>query len=254
VQFSGMGYGWTNLSKKLTFTMSGAVEYDADFQLAGSTMYIYFRPRKITSSNFVSHVVEQPVASFLNSLSNLGNTFGQQLVSGQLGAGFTVIRDANGSADFSVGVIPVGQRPQHPFDIHGSDRITWENARTEVHQNERDFLGPIEVTDSGRAIWVNAQLDGVQAIDLLLLRKDTGDASLRLYYDYAQSGPLAGAPIAQDVVQAGVPFQHALPVEPGQYYVVFDNTPTAGTVAPPMNLLDDRAAAINYAVQIGDAP
>ena len=42
VQFAGYGYGYTPITKKLTFTMAGAVEYDADFQLAGSTMYIYF--------------------------------------------------------------------------------------------------------------------------------------------------------------------------------------------------------------------
>jgi hypothetical protein len=38
------------------------------------------------------------------------------------------------------------------------------------------------------------------------------------------------------------------------YYVVFDNTPTAGSTSPPMNAFDDRAATIRYAVQLGDAP
>jgi hypothetical protein len=49
-------------------------------------------------------------------------------------------------------------------------------------------------------------------------------------------------------------------VDPGMYYVVFDNTPSAGAVgaqaAPlaPLALLSDSAAVVSYAVQIGDAP
>ena len=263
VQFSGFGYAWTNLSKKLTFTMSGAVEYNADFQMSGSTMYIYFRPRQVTSSNFASKVIEQPVAQFFNSLSNLGNTFGSQLVNGQLQAGFTVIRDSNGSTDFSVGIVDVGKRPQHPYDVHGSGKVTWENARVEVHGNERDFVGPIEVTDSGRAIYVTGQVDGVPAADVLLLRKDVGDASLQLYFNYPQSGPLAGPPLAQALVAQGQPLNQVFKVDPGMYYVVFDNTPSAGAVgaqaapsAPlaPLALLTDSAAVVSYAVQIGDAP
>ncbi len=256
VQFSGYGYAWTNLSKKLTFTMSGAVAYDVDFQMSGSAMYIYFRPRPVTSSNFQTHVIEQPVAQFLNSLSNVGNTFGSQLVNGQLQAGLTVIRESDGSADFTVGILELGKRPTHPYDVHGTSRVTWENARVEVHGNERDFVGPIDVADSGRAIYVTGQVDGVPAIDVLLLRKDVGDASLQLYFNYPQSGPLAGPPLAQVTVAQGQPLSQAFKVDRGQYYVVFDNTPTAGAVAspPPMNLLTDNAAVVSYAVQIGDAP
>jgi hypothetical protein len=253
VQFAGYGYGWTNLSRKLTFTMSGAVDYQADFQLSGSTMYIYFRPRQITASNFQSHVIEQPVASFLNSMSNLGDTFGKQIVASELSQGFTVIRDSNGSADFSVGIVEVGRRPQHPIDVHGNDHVTWENARVEVHQGERDFVGPIEIADSGRALFVTANVSG-PAIDILVLRKEVGDASLRLYFDYPQAGPLSGAPMSSDVIQPSVNYQRAFPVDQGQYYVVFDNSPTAGTVSPPMNVLDDRFATVSYAVQTGDAP
>ena len=256
VQFSGFGYAWTNLSRKVTFTMSGAVDYNADFQMSGSTMYIYFRPRQVTASNFATHVIEQPVASFLNSVSNLSDTFGRQLVNGQLGAGFTVIRESNGSADFAVGFVETGKRPQHPVDVHGSDRVTWENARVEVHGNERDFAGPIEVKGSGRAIYVNGQVDGIPAIDVLLLRKDVGDASLQLFFNYPQSGPLSGPPLAQVMMQQGAGFSHAFPVPEGQYYVVFDNTASAGVAAPaaPLNLMSDSAAVVSYAVQIGDAP
>jgi hypothetical protein len=48
--------------------------------------------------------------------------------------------------------------------------------------------------------------------------------------------------------------QQSIPLPKGVYYVVFDNTPTAGAVSPPNNPLDDRAAVVNYVLQIGDAP
>jgi hypothetical protein len=41
------------------------------------------------------------------------------------------------------------------------------------------------------------------------------------------------------------------------YYVVLDNTPSAGQVqpaAPLFGLVGDTPAAVNYAIQIGDAP
>ena len=101
-----------------------------------------------------------------------------------------------------------------------------------MHQNQRDFVGPIKVEEDGRSLYVTAQLDGAPAIDVLLMRKAEGDASLQLYYEYPQSGPLAAAPIVADVVQQGVEVKRAIPVPPGMYYVVFDNTPTAGTGQP----------------------
>ena len=256
VQFSGFGYAFTNISKKLTFTMAGSVQYNQDFLISEDCLaYAYFRPRNITSSDFRINKVENPVTSFLNALSPIAENFGRQLVAGKLGEGFTVITDMDmKNPDVVLGVVEKGQKPVHPFDIHGTSRITYENLRTEVHQNERDFIGPIEVTESGRALYLTAQMDGVQAIDLFLMRKDDGDASLHLFIDYPMAGPLSAPPIVSDVVTAGQAYTRTLPVPPGMYYVVLDNTPSAGQVAPPNNAFDDRAAVVNYVVQIGDAP
>jgi hypothetical protein len=255
VQFDGFGYAWTNLSKKITFTMSGAVDYDQDFRIDDDcNVYAYFRPRNVSSANFQTHVIEQPVASFLNSLSPLGDNFGRQLVTGKLGEGFTVIHDSNGNDDFGLGMIPQGKKPVHPFDVHGGDHITYENLRTEVHQNEREFVGPIEVADSGRALYLTATVDGVQAVDVMVMTKQDGDASLGLFFNYPLIGPLNASMLASDVVTAGRPYQRTLAVPKGSYYVVIDNSSFAGAVAPIQNPLDDRAAAVSYAVQIGDAP
>ena len=180
VQFDGFGYAFTPLSKKLTFTMSGAVEYDQDFRVGPDCdIFAYFRTKNVKSSNFQTHVVEQPVASFLNSLTTLSSDVGRQLVSGKLGEGFTVIQDRSQNFDFTLGILPDGQKPVHPIDVHGDGRIRYEGARSEVHQDQRDFIGPIEVQDSGRALYVTATLDGLPALDILVMRKEDAEIVAR---------------------------------------------------------------------------
>ncbi len=256
VNVSGYGYAYTNLSKKLTFTMQASALYRYDFLLTEGDrcdVYAYFRTSRVDASNFAVHRIEGQAASLVNQLTAMGDSFGKQLVGKKLSEGFTVVHYSETNVDdFTLGILPLGQKPFHPYQVHGADRITYENERVEVHQNQRDFVGPIKVEGEGRSLYVTAQLDGAPALDVMLMRKPEGDASLKLYYEYPQSGPLAAAPIVADVVQQGVEWKRAIPVPPGMYYVVFDNSPTAGTVNPPVSALDDRAAVVNYLIQIGD--
>jgi hypothetical protein len=255
VQFDGFGYAFTPLSKKLTFTMAGAVEYDQDFRVGPDCdIFAYFRTKNVKSSNFQVHVVEQQVASFLSSLTTLPSDIGKQLVSGKLAMGFTVIQDRSQTFDFTLGILPDGQKPVHPVDVHGDGRIRYESARSEVHQDQRDFIGPIEVQDSGRALYVTATLDGLPALDVLVMRKEDAEVSLGLYFNYPQSGPLNASVLYDDVLVTGRPYAQAFKVPKGAYYVVLDNTPTAGKVAPPpvVSLLDDHFGAVSYAVEVGD--
>jgi hypothetical protein len=255
VQFDGFGYAFTPLSKKLTFTMSGAVEYDQDFRVGPDCdIFAYFRTKNVKSSNFQTHIVEQPVASFLNSLTSLSSDVGKQLVSGKLADGFTVIQDNHQNYDFTLGLLPEGQKPQHPFEVHGEGRIRYESARSEVHQDQRDFIGPIEIADSGRSIYVDATLDGIPAVDVIVMRKEDAEVSLGLYFNYPQTGPLDANILYDDVVTTGHPYSQGFKVPKGSYYIVIDNTPTAGRVGPPpvVTLLDDHTAALSYSVAIGD--
>jgi hypothetical protein len=258
VQFDGIGYAWTALSKKVTFTSAATIQYNQDFKCADdNAIYAYFDTRSVSSPDFRVGQIEQPVANLMqNWIAPFADTFGQQMVSGQLGQGFTVIQETNGSVDFSIGHLPVGQRPFHPYDVHGANRVTYENLRTEVHTGERDFIGPITVDGSGRAIFLKMHLDGVQAADVFVVPKSEGDASLQLYTQYGAVGALAYAPRFADVVQAGVEYQRAVPVTAGMYYVVIDNTSAAGQAAPPPPLfgVGDTAAVVNYVIQLGDAP
>lgn len=253
VQFSGVGYAWTNISKRISFTMQGTVTYDPDFLMDGCTAYAYFRTRQVQGSNFQILKIEQPIADILNQLTPYGSQFGQQLVSAQLAQGFTVIREGNGNADFGLGMIPRGQRPVHPIDLHGSNKLVYENNTTEIHSGQRDFIGPIVVDDTGRALYINAQLQGVSAIDIIFMRREDAEPWLDQYIQSQLPPPLMAMPIGGDVIQANVPYRRAVPVPPGAYYVILDNTPSAGQVAPqPQVLLSDPAANVGYSIEIGD--
>ena len=259
VTFNGYGYAWTNVTKKMTFTGGGQAAYRYDFQVTEGDrcdIYAYFRPSRIDASNFQVHRLEGTMANVFNTFSQFGDNFGKQTVSKKLQEGFTVIsKDGNEqNVDFALGIVPIGKRPFHPFQVSSDDgRVTYENDRTEVHQNQRDFVGPIAIEESDKALFIRANLDGAAAIDVMLMRKPEGDASLQLYYEYPQSGPLAAPPFDGNILQAGVEMNRKIPVAAGMYYVVFDNTPSAGQVSPPVNALDDRAAVVNYLIQVGDA-
>lgn len=259
VVFSGFGYAWTNVTKKTTFTGAGAAAYRYDFQVTDGDqcdIYSYFRPARVDNATFQTYRIENQMASMFNGLSSLGNDFGKQTLSQKLREGFTVIaRDGSeANVDFSLGIVPLGKRPFHPFQVErGDGKITYENERTEVHQNQRDFVGPIVVEEEGKAIYITAAVDGVPAVDMFVMRKADAEQSLQYYFEYPQAGPLAGVPMASEVLSNGNQLKRVIVVAPGTYYVVFDNTPTAGQVSPTINPLDDRAAVINYLIQIGDA-
>ncbi len=257
-QFAGFGYGWTNLTKRVAFTMSGAALYRYDFTVMEEgpcDIYAYFRPSRIDGSDFRVTKVEGAAAAVFNAFTNVGETFGKQLVGQKLKDGFTVISydGSETKVDFGLGIIPKGQKPFHPYDRNEGGRDTYETERVEIHQNQRDFIGPIVVGTTGKAIYVTANVDGAPAVDVLYLRKEDGDLFLRQYIESATAGPLAAPPIMNDVLQAGVEMKRAIPVPPGMYYVIFDNSATAGPVNPQANPLDDRAAVVNYLIQVGDA-
>jgi hypothetical protein len=258
VQFDGMGYAFTNLSRKVTFTNASSIQYDQDFRCADdNSIYAYFDPRRVSPPNFHVLQIEQPMANLMqNWIQPFADNFGNQMVTGQLAQGITVIQSDDGTTDFDVGHLPLGRRPNHPFNIHGKDRVTVESLRTQVYANERDFIGPIVVEGSGRAIYMMMQLDGQQAVDVMLIPKAQGDAALQAYVNFGPVGPLPYPPMMSDVLQYGMQYQRAVPVPAGMYYVVIDNTGTAGQAAPPATAPfgASPAAVINYAIQMGDAP
>jgi len=257
LSFAGYGYAYTNVTQKMTFTMQAQALYRYDFLVTEGDrcdVYAYFRTSRVDGSEFKVHRIEGQAAAMMNSLTAMGDSFGKQLMGSKLKEGFTVVHFTDNNVDdFVLGILPLGQKPFHPYQVHGKDRVTYENERVEIGQNQRDFIGPIKVEGDNRALFVTAKVDGAPAVDVMIMRKPEAEASLQLYFEYPQSGPLAGPPLAGEVLQQGTEMKRGFPVAPGMYYVVIDNTPTAGQVSPPANAFDNRSAVVNYLIQIGDA-
>jgi hypothetical protein len=257
VRFSGVGYAHTNMTRKVTFSMSGAVQYNQDFQVSDDCeIYAYFRPRQITGENFQIKKIEQQTAAYFNSLSNMGETFGKNLVSKKLREGFTVIHDREEHDAFTLGILAVGQKPAQAFQTGAREHMeAYDNQRIEVHQNQREFVGPIEVREPGKGIYLSARLDGGVPLDVLVLTQRDANPALLQYIDVPAVQAMAGQPLLTDAISAQTQnYQKVIPTPPGLYYVVFDNTALAGINNPTGGLNDDRAALLDYAVQIGDLP
>jgi len=256
VQFSGAGYAFTNITQRIGFDASGVVEYDPDFLLDDATMYLYFRTKHVASTSFQAGMIENGVANMALVLAPGGfaERFGQQVVAAELTRGFTVIRRGDGTVDFGLGLIEKGKMPFHPYQIKGDARTVLANERIEVHARQREFLGPFEVDSQGRALFLTVGVDGAEGVDVMVVPKDAGEQWLSLYIHQPMTTPPAYPPLLADVALSAQPYRKMLPVGKGRYYLVIDNTATAGRIAPPPNPFDDRAALVNYAVELGDAP
>jgi hypothetical protein len=87
------------------------------------------------------------------------------------------------------------------------------------------------------------------------MKKQDADVALGLHYNYGPSGPLGANIMQAAVLPAQQPFRQTIAVPKGTYYIVLDNTSSAGSVAPPnLGLLGNAAATVDYVIQIGDAP
>ena len=261
IQFGGSGYAWTNITKRMSFEASAAVEYDHDFLMDGDSMYIYFRQRSTSASSFKTTMVEQQVAAPVLALPGVqpqssqsyADAFGNQVMKSQIARGFTVIRHGDGAVEFGLGIIDKGQRPAAPYKVTDTGRLLLSNERAEVHQNQREFVGPLSV-GSGDALYLTVNVEGAPGTDVLVVPRMVGDGWLKSYTTQPGTTAPPGRTALDEPVYAGVTWRRTLPLEEGQYYVVFDNTSSAGRTQPPTVVGDDRAATISYAIELGDAP
>lgn len=269
VQLLGHGYAWTNVTGRMGFEASAAVEYDQDFLMDGSTMYVYFRQVQTQSRHFQVRMVERGEGSAAGVAGLLGGSLqavtqqvGERILDQQLTRGFTVIRESDGTVSFTLGVLDKGQSPLVPFQRGDSDWLLLANDRTELHLEQRDYVGPFTVEDEDDALWLTALVEGAPAVDVLVVPKAVGDTWIQAYETQPAPPPLVGAALVDEVVPVGttvpgrppVSWRRALVVPPGSYWVVFDNTSSAGKTTPTPGQLDDRAALVSYAVQLGDRP
>lgn len=260
VQLGGTGYLWTNVTKRLTFEASSSVEYQQDFLMDGSALYVYFRTKATNAATFNVKIVEAPISGNQLGLplpidsGAIVRQVGPQLLKAELARGFTVIREEDGTASFGLGVIEKGQRPPVPYQKADNGRTILANERTEVHQNQRDFVGPIEVPDDGKALTLTLNVDGAPGVDVIVVPTSIGQAWRDQYIQQiATAGPPSPGRVDEPVAQ-GVIWRRTVPLPKGAYYVVIDNTTTAGRTSLPANPNDDRAAAVSYGIELGDAP
>jgi len=257
VHLDGIGYAFINPARRIGFGSGATIQYNQDFKCAeDNSIYAYFDTRSVAQSAFDLRSIEQPVANLVQGwIKPFADSFGQQMVSGKVAQGFTVIQGDDGSVDFDLGHLPLATRPVHPMQLHGNNRQLWESQRTEVHVGERDYVGPIVVPDSNRAIYLTMQLDGQSAVGVLLVTKAEGDASLDGYVRGVPAAVVTNTPRFSDQVVYAASYQRAVPVPAGMYYLVIDNTTPPGSNRPALPLgLIDGAAVVSYAIQIGDAP
>jgi hypothetical protein len=168
--------------------------------------------------------------------------------------GFTVIRyDSDGATDFGLGYIPKGQKPFKPFYIK-SDRLILANDRTEVHSGQQDFIGGFEVQDDDEALYMTGKLDGAPAVDVFLVPKNLGDRMIDSYVKNPGPALLPGPPLLDEPLQQGQMWKRFVPARKGFYYVVVDHSAQVGRSAPPAQVGDDRAAKVDYVVQVGERP
>ncbi|HEX3597241.1 MAG TPA: hypothetical protein VHU80_19165 [Polyangiaceae bacterium] len=256
VQYTGTGYGWTNLTQRLAFQSSGLVEYDPDFQLQNGALYVYFRPRNVASASFQTLVVESAIAQTGLAVTGVNpDQLGRDIVDGQLKRGFTVIRYSdNGETDFGMGVVPVGSKPFRPFIVQSEDKVTLDDDRTEVHSNQQDLVGGLIVPDDGQGLYLTLQVDGAPAVDVFLVAKNEGDQVMDRLTHSPGPTTLTAPPLLMATVVAGSPWKQAVAVPKGTYYLLLDNSAALGQAAPPAIQGDDRAARVDYVVEVGDKP
>jgi hypothetical protein len=264
VQVQGFGYTWTQATRRMGFEASGAIHYNQDFLLEGSDMYAYFRPKTVQSSDFKANMIEASgssvVGGFLDpTMKTLADRIGQQLVSHELSRGFTVIRTSKNEVDFGLGIVEKGKRPFHPFQVHGSDKITLGNERVEVHPQQREFLGPFEVDGKNRALTISINLEGVNAVDIMVLPQFVGETWLKAYTTQPALTPLPQPALVSDIVRQNKLWKQTVPLQQGLYYVVIDHSSSAGlsnpeAAQPGILGSSDQVATFNYVVQLGDAP
>jgi hypothetical protein len=243
------------LTKRVGFSVTASIEYRPDFYMGEEDIYVWGKVNRIVNGpSFRLGYVEGAIADAATSMTPLGtvaNVFGNQIVTGELTQGFTAVHNEDKGDDFALGIIAPPTKPHHPFNVSQSEYYTFGNDTTEIHGNQMDFLGPFEIVSGGQFILMSYVLQG-NALDAIVVDKGIGDGWRDAFQTGRPIAPVPGPILAGSVINPGQQ-QAAYRLAPGQYYVVIDNSPYVGTVAPPLSLLapiTDPVARLSYVAQL----
>jgi hypothetical protein len=256
VHFGGTGYAWTPVAGRVGFSVDASVEYAMDFWMGEDSMYIWAKTKRVVyGPEFKVGSVENRVVDWAtrSPAGYLANTFGSQIVQGQLANGFTVVHTDNGD-EFTLGILQPPARPKRPYATSGGDKFVFANETTEVRFDQVDFLGPFEVVDTDQALFLRMRVNGPN-VDVLLVHRGTGD----LWRDGLQQGQRLGPPPNPPIMGFVIPpngeVRQRIKLPPGQYYAVIDNSTRMGAVGPPWNPLSvvgGNLALVSYSAELGD--
>jgi hypothetical protein len=256
VAFAGSGFAWTPVAGRVAFSVLASVEYKMDFFLGDDAVYIFARPaRTLLGPTFQVTSIENRLANWAaqGPAGYLLNTFGGQIVSGELASGFTVVHADDGDS-FALGQLAPPAKPPRPFDT-SKERYAIVNETAEVHSDELDLVGPLTVVENDQALFIQAALTG-PTVDVFLIRRGTGDLWRQGLQNGAVLGPPPEAPIVGFALGPTLPLRQRFPLPAGQYYLAIDNSARVGATNPPwspLGALGQNTAVISYAVELGDA-
>jgi hypothetical protein len=254
VNVGGTGYVYMPTVKRTGFTLNVAVEYAFDYRFEDDGVWAWGKLTRVAAGpDFKILSVENKIADIAAVMTPAGtaaNVVGGQVVTGFLQRGFTVIETDSGAKEFSLGILPPGKHPKRPIEIDSSDEaLVFANESTDVYTGQRDFLGPFEVADEDQAIQLKGSLTG-NAVELMVYPKTMAD-QWRDAYQNGWTGPAQTMPMGSATIQPG-PFTKRFKLKPGLYYVVVDNTSTAGQLSPPVGLINivDTPSRLTYVAQL----
>jgi hypothetical protein len=253
IDFGGTGYAWTPIAGRVGFASNAAVEYRPDFQLTDDAMYLWAKTNRVVRpAEFTIGSVENKVVDWAakTPAGYLANTFGGQIVQGQLASGFTVVRTDQGD-DFALGIIVPPARPKHPFSIEDDDRYVFANETSEVRNGQVDFLGPFEVAEGDQALIFRFRVQG-PALDAFLLPRSAADYWREGLQRGQALAPPPQPPISGFVIPPGQSDQR-MRVPRGEYVLVVDNSAAVGSVSPPWNplsVLGANVALLSYSAEL----
>ncbi len=256
LNFAGSGLAWTPIGGRVGFQVSAAIEYRMDFYMAEDAVYVWARPaRTLAGPEFKVLSVEYKVVNWAATgpAGYMVNTFGTQIVSNQLAGGFTVVHTDDGD-EFALGQLQPPQRPPKPFAT-SEGRFVFANETTEVHSEQIDFLGPFEVAHGDQALYLRFFVNG-PALDALVLYRGNGDLWRNGLQLGNALGPPPQPPISTFPLLPGQETRQRLPLPPGQYYVVLDNSSRVGSTNPPwspLGVVGGNTATVSYVAELGEA-
>jgi hypothetical protein len=254
--FSGTGYAWTPLAGRVGFAVSATVDYRMDFFMAEDATYVWAKPARIVyGPDFRMGAIENKLVDWAaqGPAGYMVATFGSQIVEGQLSNGFTVVHTDSGD-QFAIGILTPPALPQTYFSA-GNGRSSLERDTTEIRVDQMDLVGPLEVPSSGQALFLRFQVTG-PAVDAMIIRRGAGDlwrSGLQLGAELASPPE---APLSSFVLQPGIEARQVVPLPPGQYYIVLDNSARMGAVNPPwspLGIVGGNAAVVAYSAELGSA-